>query len=176
MSGTSMNDTKPGDVLDALEEIHLPVEPGRVFQTLTRIGGRTGWYAFDWLWRLRGAVDRMLGGPGMRRGRRHPEALALGDAIDFWRVVALEPERRLVLEADTKLPGRATLEWTVAREPGGTRLRQLSRFEPDGLLGRAYWYGVLPLHKVVFGGMLRGIAQTATDDGAPSRDARNPSP
>ncbi len=126
------------------------------------IGGKTGWYYADWLWRLRGSIDRLCGGPGMGRGRRDPLAVQPGDALDFWRVLAAEPERRLKLVAEMKVPGEAVLELLLTEcVDGTTEVRQSARFRPRGLLGLLYWYSVLPLHNLVFAGMLRGIARAA---------------
>jgi len=116
------------------------------------------------LWRLWGALDRLVGGPGLRRGRRDPDRLAFGEALDFWRVTALETDRRLALRAEMKLPGEALLEFTIEPLPGETsrcRLVQAGRFLPRGLLGLAYWYAVMPLHGIVFGRMLRGVRRVA---------------
>lgn len=140
----------------------VAVPPDRAFAPIERIGGRTGWYAADWLWHLRGWMDLLVGGVGMRRGRRDPDRLLAGDTVDCWRVETVEPNRRLRLAAEMKLPGRAWLEFEV--EPtanGGSRIRQTAIFDPVGVLGRAYWYSVFPLHQIVFGGMLRGIARRA---------------
>jgi uncharacterized protein YbjT (DUF2867 family)/tryptophan-rich sensory protein len=143
----------------------VSVPPDRAFRPIERIGGRAGWYYADWLWRLRGAIDLLFGGVGMRRGRRDPEHLRVGDTLDCWRVEAIEPSHRLRLAAEMKLPGRAWLEFEVtANDSGGSRIRQTAEYDPIGLLGRAYWYGVYPLHQVVFGGMLRGIAARAESD------------
>jgi uncharacterized protein YbjT (DUF2867 family) len=126
------------------------------------IGGKTGWYYADWLWQLRGAMDRLLGGPGLGRGRRDPLAVQPGDALDFWRVLAVEPGRRLKLVAEMKVPGEAVLELLLTEcVDGTTEVRQSARFRPRGLLGLLYWYSVLPLHNLVFVGMLRGIARAA---------------
>jgi hypothetical protein len=137
--------------------------PEDVFATVSRIGGDTGWYGADWLWRLRGALDRLAGGPGLRRGRRHAERVAFGDAIDLWRVTDVEPPRRLALRAEMRLPGQALLEFTVEPLAGraGSRLVQTARFAPRGLAGIAYWYAILPVHRVVFGRMVDGIRRAA---------------
>ncbi|MHC5004845.1 MAG: SDR family oxidoreductase [Planctomycetota bacterium] len=142
-----------------------------VFAAVCRVGGGHGYYAADWLWRLRGLMDRMVGGPGLRRGRRHPEHVAYGDALDFWRVTGIEDGQRLDLHAEMKLPGDAQLGFEVRPEPGdGSRCRlvQTARFKPRGLVGLVYWYAVLPLHGIVFNGMLRGIERAAIEirDGA----------
>jgi len=145
-------------------EVEVAAGSDEVFATLSRIGGETGWYGLDWLWRLRGVLDHLAGGPGLRRGRRHAERVAFGDAIDFWRVTGVEPGRRLALRAEMRLPGEALLEFVVEAVPGRagrTRLVQTARFAPRGLLGIAYWYAVLPFHGFVFGRMLEGIRRAA---------------
>jgi uncharacterized protein YbjT (DUF2867 family) len=131
------------------------------FRPIRRIGGNTGWYGWGWLWRLRGFLDLLVGGVGMRRGRPDAERLRVGDTLDFWRVEAYEPDRRLRLAAEMKLPGRAWLEFEVTGDGATSEIRQTAIFDPVGLVGRAYWYAVVPLHQLVFGGMLRGIAEAA---------------
>jgi hypothetical protein len=111
------------------------------------------------LWRLRGLVDLLVGGIGLRRGRRDPRHLAVGDAVDFWRVEAIEPGRLLRLAAEMRLPGRAWLTFEVAPDGGGAIIRQTALFDPAGLAGLAYWYLLYPLHAVVFARMLSGIAR-----------------
>lgn len=138
--------------------IHVNASPEDAFAPIRRIGGKKGWYYANWLWELRGLLDRFLGGVGLRRGRRDPEFLRIGDTVDFWRVEAIEPDRRLRLAAEMKLPGRAWLEFEVMRDSTGSVIRQTATFDARGLLGRAYWYSVLPLHQFVFGGMLQRIA------------------
>jgi uncharacterized protein YbjT (DUF2867 family) len=140
----------------------VDVGPEAAFAPIRRIGGETGWYAYDWLWRLRGFLDLLVGGVGVRRGRPSPEDLHVGDALDFWRVEAYEPNRRLRLSAEMKLPGRAWLEFEVVSRKGGATIRQTALYEPVGLFGLVYWYGVYPLHRLVFSGMLHGIARAAT--------------
>ncbi|MBP7937375.1 MAG: SDR family oxidoreductase [Phycisphaerae bacterium] len=135
-----------------------------VFRAICRIGGGQGYYAADSLWHLRGALDRLFGGPGLRRGRRDPEKVGYGEALDFWRVTGIEPNRRLELRAEMKLPGEASLEFEVQPHPedhGRCMVVQTARFKPRGLMGLAYWYSVLPLHGVVFSGMLKGIRRAA---------------
>ena len=142
----------------------IAAPPASVFSAVCRVGGGHGWYAAGWLWRLRGAMDKLVGGPGLRRGRRHPERVAYGEALDFWRVTAIEPDRHLELRAEMKLPGIATLTFDIAadpEQPGICGLTQTARFKPKGLFGLLYWYAVLPLHGVVFRGMLRGIERAA---------------
>lgn len=132
--------------------------PGEsVFRVIRGIGGATGWYYGDWLWRLRGFLDLMVGGVGMRRGRRDAGRLAVGDVVDCWRVEAIEPNRLLRLAAEMKLPGRAWLQFEVEQSGASSTLRQTAIFEPLGSLGLAYWYASYPLHKLLFTGMLRSI-------------------
>lgn len=143
-------------------ETRVAAPPELVFDTVARIGGTQGYYAADWLWVLRGWLDKLLGGPGLRRGRRDPRDLRPGEALDFWRVSAIEPGRRLELRAEMRLPGQAVLEFQVTSDPDAvTRLTQTARFRPRGLAGLAYWYAVSPLHHVVFQGMLNGIRRAA---------------
>jgi uncharacterized protein YbjT (DUF2867 family) len=139
----------------------VQTSPEAAFAPILRIGGESGWYAWMWLWRLRGALDKLVGGVGLRRGRISPTSLRIGDTVDFWRVEALEPGRRLRLIAEMRLPGRAWLEFEVTGEGSSSVIRQTAIFDPVGLLGRAYWYALFPLHHLVFGGMLRGIADAA---------------
>jgi len=139
------------------------------FAAVERIGGDNGWYAADALWQVRGWMDLLMGGVGMRRGRRDPSRLATGDVLDCWRVESVEPGRRLVLSAEMKTPGRAWLEFEVEPAPdgSGSTLRQTAIFDPLGLFGLAYWYSLWPLHEVVFSRMLRGIVRHAEGSGAP---------
>jgi len=140
---------------------YTAVGPSAAFDPIRRMGGRRGWYYANWLWRLRGFLDLLAGGVGMRRGRRDPEKLKVGDALDFWRVEAYEPDRRLRLAAEMKLPGRAWLEYEVRPRDGGSEIRQTAVFDPVGLSGLLYWYGVYPLHSRVFGGTLKALARRA---------------
>ena len=143
-------------------EIHVAVDAVRAFAPIARIGGERGWYFGTWLWRIRGGIDLVMGGVGMRRGRRDPDAPAVGDTLDFWRVEAYEPNRRLRLAAEMKVPGRAWLDFEVVPDGGGALVCQTAVFEPTGLFGLVYWYGLLPVHAAIFGGMLRKIAQRAS--------------
>lgn len=138
-------------------EIVVRAPPEVTFATAASIGGDTGWYGSNWLWRLRGLIDELVGGPGLRRGRRDQHELVVGDALDFWRVTSVVPGRSFELRAEMKLPGVATLTVTVDLDGGGSRLGLTARFQPRGLLGIVYWYAVLPLHGIVFSGMLRGL-------------------
>jgi len=150
--------------------IWVPHPPDVAFVPVRRIGGTTGWYAWDALWRLRGWLDRRIGGPGLA-GRRDPDAVAVGEALDFWEVEAFEPDRLLRLRARMRVPGEARLEFRVEPEAGGSIVRQEATFDARGLLGRAYWYAVLPFHGLVFGGMLRGLvrAMAAVEQSSHSR-------
>lgn len=141
--------------------ISVNVPPEAAFAPIERIGGRTGWYYGNLLWRLRGLLDLLVGGVGLRRGRRDPNHLRVGDALDFWRVEDFEPNRLLRLQAEMKLPGRAWLEFEVTPAEHGAVIRQTAVFEPLGLLGLAYWYAMYPLHCLVFGGMLKKLARAA---------------
>jgi hypothetical protein len=137
----------------------VPVPTAAAFAPIQRIGGRTGWYSPLALWRARGLLDLAVGGPGLRRGRRDPVGVRVGETIDFWRVEAFEPGRRLRLAAEMKLPGRAWLEFEVEEDgDGGSYVRQTASFHPAGRLGTAYWYALWPFHGLIFGRMLRNIA------------------
>ena len=163
-------DWSGGTVFVDRREVEVAAGPAQVFWAVCRIGGGNGWYAADYLWRLRGFLDQLVGGPGLRRGRREPERLGYGDALDFWRVTGIEADRHLALRAEMKLPGEALLTFDL--DPGEgerTLLVQTARFLPKGLLGLAYWYAVLPLHGIVFRGMLRGIQRSAEDAAAEGR-------
>jgi len=141
-------------------KIVLEADAKQVWQTVICIGGGTGWYYADWLWWLRGLLDRLSGGVGLQRGRRCPVEVFPGDAIDFWRVSQADPLRRLMLSAEMKLPGRATLEFCIAEEGANrTVLNLTARFLPRGIAGILYWYAVLPFHNLVFNGMLKGIGK-----------------
>lgn len=131
------------------------------FQSIARIGGENGWYAYNFLWRLRGIMDLLIGGVGMRRGRPTNRELRAGDALDFWRVEAYEAPKRLRLQAEMKVPGKAWLEFEVQPEEGRSTIHQTAIFYPSGLWGLIYWYGIYPLHVLVFKGMLREIARKA---------------
>ncbi|MEI7926368.1 MAG: DUF2867 domain-containing protein [Chloroflexota bacterium] len=129
---------------------------------IASIGGRAGWPSYDWLWRLRGVLDRLIGGPGMRRGRRHPTEVRAGDTIDWWRVVALEPGRRLTLVAEMRVPGSAVLELEAAPIEGGrTRITATSYFHPAGIWGLLYWIALIPVHKRIFLTLAEGLARRA---------------
>lgn len=139
----------------------VDVPPQIAFGPILRIGGATGWYYGSWMWRLRGFIDLLVGGVGTTRGRRDPEGLKVGDALDFWRVEAVEPHKLLRLAAEMKLPGRAWLQFEVDGSATTSTIRQTAIFDPAGLSGLAYWYLLYPIHKLVFSGMLRAICERA---------------
>ncbi|HSC51466.1 MAG TPA: SDR family oxidoreductase [Gaiellaceae bacterium] len=140
----------------------VPVPPAQAFAPIRRIGGTAGWYYANGLWRLRGLLDLIAGGVGLRRGRRDPETPVVGSALDFWRVEAYEPDRLLRLRAEMRLPGKAWLQFEVDGDEGASRIRQTAIFDPTGLAGLLYWYALLPVHGFVFRGMLAGIAREAS--------------
>ncbi len=150
--------------------VRVACPPTVAFGPISRVGGETGWYYANWLWRIRGFLDLLVGGAGLRRGRRDPASLLPGDTVDFWRVEAFEPDRLLRLLAEMKLPGRAWLQFEVERDGDGSTVRQTSIFDPVGLLGLLYWYGLYPIHSLVFAGMLRGIARAATQEARRGQD------
>lgn len=137
------------------------VDSRRAFTPIRRIGGDRGWYFADILWRTRGLVDQIVGGVGMGRGRREPDALKVGDVIDCWRVEEYEEGALLRLVGEMKLPGRAWLQFRVTGEDGWSEIVQTASFESNGVLGAAYWYALYPLHAILFRGMLRNIAREA---------------
>ena len=134
----------------------------RVFAVFSGLGGERGWLSWNWAWRFRGALDRVFGGPGLRRGRRDPRILLQGEAVDFWRVEAVEQAQLLRLRAEMRLPGRGWLQWEVHTEGEGSRLHQIAAFEPDGLHGWMYWWSLYPAHRLIFNGMIRAIDREAT--------------
>jgi uncharacterized protein YbjT (DUF2867 family) len=154
-----------GQVFRDSRSIEIDASPHDSFAAVCRVGGGHGWYAADWLWRIRGWMDQLAGGPGLRRGRRDPERVDFGEALDFWRVIGVEDDRSLLLRAEMKLPGIATLGFEIEPDPAHPdrrcTLRMNAMFRPKGLLGIGYWYAVLPFHHVVFSGMLRGIRRKA---------------
>jgi uncharacterized protein YbjT (DUF2867 family) len=145
----------------------IPRPATSAFGPIQRIGGENGWYAWNLLWRLRGFIDLLAGGVGLRRARPVSEILRVGDTIDFWRVEAFEPDRRLRLAAEMKLPGRAWLEFEVTGDRSSATIRQTAIFDPVGLAGRIYWYALYPAHLLVFSGMLRGIVKKVLQEQTP---------
>lgn len=158
-------------MVEERRETLVDAPPAVVFAEFCKLGGARGWLACTWLWRLRAALDRAVGGVGFRGGRRDPDNLRVGDAVDFWRVESVEPGRSLRLRAEMKVPGRAWLEFrTWSDEAGRTRLSQTAYFSPHGLAGLAYWYALYPVHGLIFGKMVRRLAQLA-ETAAKSRGA-----
>jgi uncharacterized protein YbjT (DUF2867 family) len=153
--------TQEGMIIERRQQI-VSTPPTVVFKMISRLGGQTGWLYLNWAWRLRGWIDRLVGGVGLRRGRSNPEVIRIGDAIDFWRVESVEPDKRLLLRAEMKIPGRAWLQFEAHSHSGEqTRLVQTVFYAPKGLLGLAYWYLLYPLHRLIFAGMIRNLAQRA---------------
>jgi hypothetical protein len=155
-----------GTVLEDRREVLAPagVTAADVFAVVAGIGGERGWYVGDWMWATRGLLDKLAGGVGTRRGRRHPDQLRVGEALDFWRVEAIEPDRSLRLRAEMRLPGYAWLEWRVEPDGDRVRLRQRARFVPHGLVGRAYWYAMVPFHTFLFPRLAREIVRRAAKE------------
>jgi uncharacterized protein YbjT (DUF2867 family) len=155
-----------GDVFTNIRTAVVNASPSRVFEVLMRLGGKDGWFRYNSLWRLRGMLDRFVGGPGWKRRRRHPEQLSWGETVGFWRVTELDRGKRLTLRAEMRVPGDAVLDFEITPMPDGQALlTQSARFRPRGLLGLLYWYAVLPFHGAVFEGLFSGIrkAASATD-------------
>ena len=182
-AGFTPADTIPGDpdwaggsVLEDHQTVDTAATPEALYRAFARIGGAHGYYVSNWAWSFRGLADKLVGGPGLRRGRRHPVDLRPGEALDFWRVVEAEPGHQLVLEAEMKLPGKAWLTWRIERSnaPGEVRLHQVAYFAPRGLFGRLYWYAMLPFHALIFRRMAVAIAHEALASGrtADSRSRR----
>ncbi|MEJ7754520.1 MAG: SDR family oxidoreductase [Candidatus Limnocylindrales bacterium] len=147
----------------------IAARPERIFAEVERLGGRAGWPYADILWRIRGLVDRAAGGVGMRLGRRDPDRLRVGDALDFWRVEEVRRPELLRLRNEMRMPGRAWLQYEVVETAAGSSLVQTAYFEPKGLLGLAYWYALYPVHGLIFRGIVRVLAERATR--APSDQA-----
>ena len=148
-------------MVSEVRTVDVAAPPAAVFRTFTSLGGARGWRAWNAAWWMRGLLDRMVGGPGLRRGRRHPQELLTGEAVDFWRVEAIEPDRMLRLRAEMKVPGSASLQWDVHATDGGSTLVQTARFVPRGLWGAVYWYALYPLHGRIFSDMAHAIAREA---------------
>ena len=150
-----------GTVLSDVRRVRTTATPAQLFATVTAIGGASGWYSSRLLWGVRGTLDKLIGGAGLRRGRRHPSELAVGDAVYLCRVEALEPPRLVRLRAEMKLPGDAWLEFRIAAAEHGSVLEQRARFHPRGLWGRAYWYALVPFHWLIFPRMARRLTRAA---------------
>ena len=137
----------------------------QVFETFSSLGGEKGWPVFQWAWKLRGIMDRLVGGVGFRRGRRHPKELRVGDALDFWRVEVIKPDELLRLRAEMKLPGKAWLEFqAIKQEAQMTKLVQTAYFAPKGLFGLLYWYGLYPFHSLIFSRMIEKLVRQAENN------------
>jgi uncharacterized protein YbjT (DUF2867 family) len=168
---TALGDVKPYEFM--VEEgmfierhqVFLDLEPEYVFRSYMGIGGARGWMYWDWAWALRGWMDKAIGGVGLRRGRRHPDEVRVGEALDFWRVEVVEPDRMLRLRAEMKVPGKAWLEFQSVPSPyeqkGKTLFTATAYFAPRGFFGFIYWYAMWPFHKFIFAGLTRGLASRA---------------
>ena len=156
--------TKEGlNIERRIKTVHVPSQ--QVFETFSSLGGEKGWPVFQWAWKLRGILDRLVGGVGFRRGRRHPKELRVGDALDFWRVEAIKPGELLRLRAEMKLPGKAWLEFqAIEQDRITTKLVQTAYFAPKGLLGLLYWYGIYPFHSLIFSKMIEKLAEQSENN------------
>jgi uncharacterized protein YbjT (DUF2867 family) len=153
--------TQEGMVLEHRQRI-VHAAPADIFDTFMGIGGERGWFYMNWSWEIRGFMDRVIGGVGLRRGRRDPDNLRVGDALDFWRVETVVPNQLLRLRAEMKVPGQAWLQFQVTpRDAQQTLLSQTAFFAPKGLVGWAYWYALYPIHQVIFSGLIDEIARRA---------------
>jgi uncharacterized protein YbjT (DUF2867 family) len=156
-----------GTIYEDIQEVNTTASPDALFASVSGVGGERGWYVVNFLWTLRGWLDKVIGGVGMRRSRRHPDELRVGDALDFFRVEAYEQPSLLRLRAEMKVPGGAWLEWRVnAEDDGRTRLRQLARFTPRGVAGRVYWWVLLPIHKIIWKQLAERLAASAEQSGS----------
>ncbi len=153
---------EPGGVLHRdVQQVHSPLPASDLFKRIQIIGGQQGWYYADWIWKIRGTMDRMVGGIGIRRGRRHPVDLRVGDAIDFWRVERYDPPTRLRLRAEMKVPGVARLEFQVTGTESGSTLTQTASLAASSRWGDLYWYALVPIHRIMFRRMAYRIANHA---------------
>ena len=152
-------DVRLGPRIVDSRSLNVPYPAALAFQPIERIGGKTGWYYGNWMWRLRSLMDRVVGGVGANRGRRDPDRLSVGDPVDFWRVEAIDRGRLLRLAAEMKLPGRAWLQFEIEENSHGSKIRQTAIFDPLGIPGLLYWLVLSPSHGLIFNGMLRGIAR-----------------
>ncbi|MDX2436669.1 MAG: DUF2867 domain-containing protein [Acidobacteriota bacterium] len=153
--------TQEEGLIREIRRFHTTASPEATFRAFASLGGATGWLFWNWAWSLRGLMDQMVGGPGLRRGRRHPTDLEPGDAVDFWRVERVEPPHLLRLRAEMKVPGRAWLQLESEPEGDGTMLSQSAIFEPFGLAGQLYWNLLYPVHKIMFSGLAKRLAKRA---------------
>jgi hypothetical protein len=157
--GTTLVDTE--GVVREVRTRMVEAAPEHVFQAFGTLGGERGWRVWGWLWKLRGALDQLVGGPGLRRGRRDPDVLYPGESLDFWRVEEYRPPSLLRLRAEMKVPGRAWLQFEAIPDGDRTRLVQTAFFAPTGFSGWLYWYGIYPLHAVIFSDLVDALADDA---------------
>lgn len=158
--------TQEGIILERRQRL-VRAPAAAVYRNFSRLGGANGWLYMNWTWQIRGAMDRLLGGVGLRRGRRNPQEVRVGDAVDFWRVEAVEPDRLLRLRAEMKVPGRAWLGFRIEPvDAGSARLFQTAFFAPRGLSGLLDWYVLYPIHALIFSGLATKLALGAETDAA----------
>lgn len=158
-----------GKVFRDRRQVDSPAPPNAVARSFMSVGGQTGYHSASWAWQIRGLVDQLFGGSGLRRGRRHPTDVRVGETLDFWRVVDIDPGKSLELKAEMRMPGQAWLRWEVETTEGGSRLVQTAWYSPRGLLGRLYWWILYPFHALIFPRMARGIVEVA--EALPTVDA-----
>jgi hypothetical protein len=173
-------DWSGGTLLSDVRTVTAHATAGELFTTVSAVGGEGGWPAHGWAWRVRGLFDQIIGGVGLRRGRRDPHRLRVGDTLDFWRVEDLREPRNgqpgaLRLQAEMRLPGRAWLEWRITPHDGRVELRQRALFAPRGLVGRLYWWALVPFHRMIFSGMATELARRAEEAAVRAR-AQPPTP
>ncbi|MEO8576734.1 MAG: SDR family oxidoreductase [Gemmatimonadales bacterium] len=163
---TSQRDVAPvimtdqdGMIVEHRQQV-VAASPSQAFADFTSLGGKRGWLYMNWAWKIRGAADRMIGGVGLRRGRRDPGKLRVGDALDFWRVEAIQPDKLLRLRAEMKVPGKAWLQFRATPVEGGTLLEQTAFFAPKGLAGLLYWYALYPIHRIIFSGLIDRLGRS----------------
>ena len=153
--------TKEGLIFEHRQK-SIDASAAKIYQVFAGIGGSRGWYFWNWSWRIRGFFDKMIGGVGLRRGRKHPDKLSVGDALDFWRVEAVEEDKMIRLRAEMKVPGKAWLQFRIEEaENGKCMLSQTAFFEPKGVFGIIYWYTLYPAHKIIFSGLIKRIGDYA---------------
>lgn len=160
------------DLLEATRSQFVAAAPAQVFQVFLKLGGEQRWPAWDSLWRIRGVIDRLVGGPGMRPARSDQTMLKPGDVIDYFRVETVQPPSVLRLHAEMRLPGSGWLEFSATPEGSGTRIRQTAYFSPSGIPGLIYWYAMYPAHVIVFRDMVRAIAKLALAESAETSVSR----
>ena len=158
-SGETLHLEDSKGIVREVRRVYANCSGQALYRSFSSLGGDRGYLTFNWAWRLRGVMDKLVGGPGLRRGRRHPDEILVGETMDFWRVVEVEPGRRLTLRAEMKLPGEAWLRWEVCNEGDAVYLEQTAAFRPKGLPGLLYWWSLYPIHLVMFTRMARAIAK-----------------